>query len=134
MIQISDIIKGTYGSIYSLSWNAGKAFILLRADGSGYLFFPHDVRTAVPLRAVYLKNPQDVVEGQTGPGYSGTPTDLRHRIVFWVDFKNTPGTGLDDQRFDGYFFTTTKDGMSGLTVQDGLPGGFTAKYEGDVIG
>ena len=132
VVTLNDIVKGLYGSIYSIVWDGWKAFLTLRQDGSGYLSF--DPRTSYAVRAEYLKDPQDIVDGQTGPGYLGTPSSLKHRIVFWVDFPKTPNAPQDDQRFDGYFFTQTKDGMAGVTWWNGTPFGFYATYVGDVIG
>lgn len=132
IVTVNDIVKGTYGSVYTLIWDGWKAFLTLRQDGSGYLSF--DPRNNYAVRAEYLKDPQDNVDGQTGPGYLGTPSSLKHRIVFWVDFPRTPNSPQDDQRFDGYFFTQTKDGMAGVTWRNGTPFGFYATYGGDVIG
>jgi hypothetical protein len=131
---LNDIVKGEYGSIYSIVWDGWKAYLALRADGSGYLYFAHDVRNTFDVRATLLADPQDTVDGQTGPGYQGTSSTLKHRIVFWVDFKKTYKNTQDDQRFDGYFFTQTKDGMAGVTWFDGVPFGFYAKFEGNIIG
>jgi hypothetical protein len=132
VVTLNDIVKGEFGSIYSIVWDGWKATLTLRRDGSGYLSY--DPRNSVGVRAQYLKDPQDNVDGQTGPGYLGTASSLKHRIVFWVDFPKTPNDPKDDQRFDGYFFTQTKDGMAGVTWWNSVPFGFYAKYEGDVIG
>ncbi len=64
-------------------------------------------RLSTNLTYVILKNPQDNISGMTGPGYVGKASTLGHRIVFMVDFANTPGNTQDDQRFDGYIFTQT---------------------------
>jgi hypothetical protein len=133
-VVLTDIVKGDYGSIYSLVWDGWKAYLVLRRDGSGYLYFPSDPRTSYGVRATFLADPQDSVDGQTGPGYLGTPSSLKHRIVFWVDFPKTQQSTQDDQRFDGYFFTQTKDGMAGVTWWNGVPFGFYARFEGNVIG
>ncbi len=131
VVTLNDIIKGEYGSIYSIVWDGWKGYIMLRRDGTGYL---RDSKATYGLRTTLLADPQDTVDGQTGPGYQGTPSSLKHRIVFWVDFPQTPKDTKDDQRFDGYFFTQTKDGMAGVTWWNGVPFGFHAQYVGDVIG
>jgi len=70
----------------------------------------------------------------TGPGYTGKMGVLGHRVVFFVDFANTPNNTQDDQRFDGYIFTqtlkegTSKKAISGITWWDGIPFGFYATY------
>jgi hypothetical protein len=68
---------------------------------------------------------QNVVAGRTGPGYIGVNWDYRHRIVFWVDFNNTPTILTDDQRFDGYLMTHKKVRFAGITWKNGAPVGFT---------
>ena len=70
-------------------------------------------------------NPQDSIEGMQGPG-NQKPSSLGHRIVFWVDFNNTPKNPKDDQRFDGYMMTQTKDAIAGVTWWNGIPFGFYA--------
>jgi hypothetical protein len=66
------------------------------------------------VRYQILANPQDFIEGQQGPGYLGTNSDRKHRIVFWVDFKNTPAAPWDDHRFDGYMMTNNKNAIAGV--------------------
>ena len=66
-------------------------------------------------------NQQDVVDGQTGPGYMGVDWEYRHRIVFWVDFNNTPTQPEDDQRFDGYLMTQTENAIAGITWKNSIP-------------
>jgi|SRR6185312_3769778 len=134
VVTLNDIVKGEYGSYYTIIWDGWKAGLELRRDGTGWLYPLHDYKNGFNVRAQYLADPQDNVDGQTGPGYLGTSSSLKHRIVFWVDFPRTYKNTTDDQRFDGYFFTQTKDGMAGVTWWNGIPFGFYAKYEGNVIG
>ena len=70
-------------------------------------------------------NPQDYIDGEQGPGYLGSDSALGHRIVFWVDFDNTLDI-RDDQRFDGYLMTATKNAMAGVTWVGAVPHGFYA--------
>ena len=81
-----------------------------------------------------LHQPQDVVAGYQGPGNRGANVTNAHRVVFWIDLANTPGNGADDQRFDGYFFTATLNGMAGVTWWANIPFGFYARFESNVLG
>lgn len=131
-IRMEDIVKGENGSIYSIVWDGWRGYMILRRDGTGYLWTT-DPRNNFGVRVSLLHDPQDTVDGQTGPGYQGVNSDLKHRIVFWVDFGKTSRNLQDDQRFDGYFFTQTLDGMAGVTWWNGIPFGFYARFEGNVI-
>jgi hypothetical protein len=61
-------------------------------------------------------------------------SNLKHRVVFWVDFGKTSRDLQDDQRIDGYIITQTLDGMAGVTWWNGIPFGFSARFEGNVVG
>ena len=61
-------------------------------------------------------------QGRAATGYD-------HRIIFYVDFNNTPTTTRDDQKFDGYFLTqqpAARRGVAGLTWWNNIPFGFYA--------
>ena len=76
-----------------------------------------------PLVYHAFTNPQDAIDGEQGPGYLGSDSTLGHRIVFWVDFNDTPDI-RDVQRFDGYLMTATEDAMAGVTWAAAVPHGF----------
>ncbi len=95
---------------------AGKQYTI-RFDESGKIVNP------IP------RNQQDMVDGRKGPGYSeGVDWDYRHRLVFWVDFNQTPDLS-DDQRFDGYIMTQTEHAFAGITWNGGVPAPFHASFD-----
>ena len=49
-----------------------------------------------------------------------------HKIVMFIDLPNTPTNPDDDQLFEGYLFTQTKDAIAGLTYWHDRPFGFYA--------
>ncbi len=129
----SDVLGGhgtAAGTAWKIYWDGWEGTLVLRRTGGSYLETSDGKRYNV--RYFILKNPQDNVEGMTGPGYTGRSSNLGHRIIFFVDFANTPNNPQDDQRFDGYLFTQTikawdnRKAMAGITWWNGIPFGFYA--------
>ncbi|MBC7235808.1 MAG: hypothetical protein H5T69_08200 [Chloroflexi bacterium] len=52
-----------------------------------------------------------------------------HQVEFYIDFPDTPDRG-DDQRFQGFLFTHTRDALAGVTWWHGTPFGFYARSDG----
>lgn len=135
-ITSSDIL-GPYGSVWEIHWDGWEGTLVLRPPTWASYLEQGTNRYAV--RYEILVDPQDEVEGMRGPGYVGVKSQLKHRIVFWVDFNRTPKVPKDDQRFDGYIFTQTikklgKQAMAGVTWWKGIPFGFYATFKYDVPG
>ncbi|MCX6557525.1 MAG: hypothetical protein NTW95_08885 [Candidatus Aminicenantes bacterium] len=49
-----------------------------------------------------------------------------HKIVFYVDLKDTKGLPEDDQRFEGYLFTQSRQAMAGTTTWANIVYGWSA--------
>lgn len=118
----------SYGCTYNIVWDGWNGYLTLGPDGkTGELsqWLPSGGSKHFAVRYKIALNPQDSIEGMQGPG-NQKPSSLGHRIVFWVDFNNTPKNPKDDQRFDGYMMTQTKDAIAGVTWWNGIPFGFYA--------
>lgn len=128
-------IVGPYGSVWKVYWDGWEGTLVFFKNGTGYVEVEGK---RYSLSYAILKNPQNDVAGMKGPGYTGKDSNLGHRVVFLVDFAQTPNTE-DDQRFEGYVFTQTirtpsKRAMAGITWWNGIPFGFYAVYWYDVPG
>lgn len=130
-IRGTDIL-GAYGNVYNIVWDGWKGELVLRT-GAAESYLEKD-GNRYEVRYQILQDPQDTVEGMKGPGATATSSILKHRIIFWVDFNNTPDNNADDQRFDGYFFTKTKDAMAGVTWWNNIPFGFYATFKVGIPG
>lgn len=134
----SDIL-GPYGSVWKIVWDGWEGRLVLRPAPWVTQSYLETGGKKYSVRYKILVNPQDKIDGLQGPGYTGRNSSLRHRIVFWVDFDNTPRNLADDQRFDGYVFTKTikklgKQAMAGVTWWKSIPFGFYATFRYDVPG
>jgi hypothetical protein len=127
-ITAGDVVKGPYGSLYRLVWDGFQGDLTLFSNGTGSLAVGP---TYYSVRAVYGANAQDVISGYQGPGYRVNVTNA-HRVILWIDLARTPNNTADDQRFDGYFFTNTLNGMAGVTWWSNIPFGFQATFVGNL--
>jgi hypothetical protein len=126
-----------YGAGYEVNWNGLIAYLALSPP-----YYPDFLPKGVfisngipyPLRYQVAADPQDWIEGEQGPGFKGTNSYRKHRIVFWVDFKNTPANPADDQRFDGYMMTNGRTAMAGVTWMNNVPYGFYAHNKQCTVG
>lgn len=125
-------IVGAYGWHYTIIWDGWRGDLELLAGVDRATLEKDGVKYEV--RYILLENPQNIIEGQPAPGYNGKPSSLNHRIIFWVDFQRTPGNVADDQRFEGYFMTKTKDAMAGITWWENIPFGFYAVKSSEIPG
>ncbi|MDH5558615.1 MAG: hypothetical protein OEZ03_14795 [Alphaproteobacteria bacterium] len=111
------------GCQYRIIWDGHQGTLQLFPNAGGQLITANG-RHKLTLTSTV--DPQSkVTGGHTGPGYR-TNSNLRHRIVFWVDFNNTPNNRNDDQMFDGYMMTQTKNAIAGITWWRNIPFGFYA--------
>jgi hypothetical protein len=115
------------GRYYDIVWDGWRGRLELYPDGTGKLIgsgFESAVRHTV------ARNPQEEIEGLRGPGFADgdPPSQLNHRLVFWVDF-DLPGESFT-QRFDGYMRTASpsfpynQHTIAGITWWRGLPFAF----------
>jgi hypothetical protein len=98
--------------VYSIVWDGWQGTLQLCSENGDASWLQQGVtRYKVTYKA-----------GQILTGYG-------HRILMKVDFAGTPDNTLDDQLFDGYFFTqqvAQTRGMAGITYWQGIPFGFYA--------
>lgn len=119
----ADFANCSKGCQYNIVWDGHQGTLMLLADGSGWLIAGGNRHL---LRHRSAINPQEAVTGgYRGPGYR-TNSNLNHRVVFWVDFANTPTNASDDQMFDGYMMTQTKNAIAGITWWRNIAFGFYA--------
>jgi len=127
----------TYGANYNVVWDGWKGLLTLSPPGYPDYLPKGQLATGgrtFGVRYQILANPQDYIAGMRAPGYVGVNSTASHRIVFWVDFNNTPGYAGDDQRFDGYMMTQTRNAIAGVTWWNGIPFGFYTTNKLCVVG
>lgn len=125
---------GQYGVVYDIVYDGRKGELVLSPipkPGLKSILKQGSVEYGVRYQLV---RPQDVVEGQKGLGYRGVAMSDRYRIVMWVDFARTPREPKDDQKFEGYMMTLTKNAIAGVTWRGNCPYGWYATRKYDVPG
>ena len=126
-----------YGAYYDTVWN-GLTGVLVLSPPYWPDYLPKGAfiwnGTSYQLRYQILADPQDWIDGEQGPGFKGTNSYRKHRIVFWVDFNNTPANPADDRRFDGYMMTNGRPAIAGVVYFSNVPYGFFAHNKQCVVG
>ncbi|WPD22544.1 MAG: C25 family cysteine peptidase [Candidatus Electrothrix scaldis] len=127
---ISSIQRTDFVSRYTMKHDGWQGVLqLIRVNGEFYnsefrqipnmggTYGEHDVRG-------YVRTAIYPLSSDWGPD---------HKIEFYVDFADTANQD-DDQKFEGYLFTQTKDAMAGITWWNDIPFGFYANKDGTFAG
>ncbi|MDU9049259.1 MAG: C25 family cysteine peptidase [Candidatus Electrothrix sp. Rat3] len=129
---ISSVQRADFSSNYAMKHDGWQGMLQLeRADG---------VFLDPANNFVNMPNMAGTYEEHDVRGYARTATyplssdwGPDHKIEFYIDFADTSNQE-DDQKFEGYLFTQTKDAMAGVTWWNDTPFGFFAQKDGTFSG
>ncbi len=124
---ISSIQPADFTGTYNMDHDGWKGMLSLYTANGDYIEQMPNMSGTYTGEDLLDHDVRGYVRSSTYPMVSSWGPD--HKISFYVDFYDTPNTD-DDQQFDGYLFTWSKDAMAGVTWWNGTPFGFYADQSG----